>query len=498
MKYLYKILSMALIGTMLYSCQKETYNYSEVNTLSIKKDADTYEVQQRDILTIDPVISTSQTDGGPYTYEWLVYKDVDISDYDISAANPPNKAKKLSSDKKLNVEIMLDPGVYHLQLTITDSKTNLKTYDQSTLTVNGKFYEGWLVTSNTSGKPTVSFVRKDGEVFLDVIGLSNKGMALSGKGLAAFSGVHKQLESVNVFTDQEFYSFNANDFSLIGTSGSLMETKIAPIRSPHYAINNINFDQYIVSNGSVYGALTPYAYGGFGKYSSRFSGPDYSVFPFFMTGSKAYALFYDNKGKRFLHNRYNTRFLLEFASMPEEIVDGVVKVAYDVSAVGKTAVGIDKGPGNEYFLVMKDDVDYYLYSVLPNNASPAGMKQKMTHVPEIAKATSFAVSEANKQMYYAVGNTIYIYDILANSAKVAYQFPANTLIKDLKMFKSKGWGKVDPLFNKRLTVATYNGSEGELYYFDLLPIGDIENNTYSKKFGGFGEIEQINYRNPNL
>lgn len=496
MKSLYKILCIALIGAISYSCQKETYNYSEINVLSVTNEIDSYEIQQRDALVIDPVITPTQPGGGPYTYEWSVYKKVDILDYNITEANPANKAILLSKEKKLDVEITLSPGVYNVQLTITDTKTNLRTFDQYTLTVNGKFYEGWLVMANKAGKPLVSFVRKDNEVFLDVIGLSNKGMTLPGKGLAAFAGVQAQLETVNVFTDQEFYNFSANDFSLIGTSGSLMEARIAPISSPHYAINNINFDQYIVSNGSVYGALTPY--GGFGKYSTRFSGPDYSVFPFFMTGTKAYTLFYDNKGKRFLHNNYNTRSLLEFSSMPEEIVAGVVKVAYDVSSVGKTAISVDKGPGNEYFLVMKDEVDYYLYSILPNNTSPAGIKQKMTHIPEIAKASSFAASEANKQLYYAVGNTIYIYDILANSAKVAYQFPANTLIKDLKMFKSKGWGKVDPLFNKRLVVATYNGTEGEVYYLDLLPIGDIENGTYSKKFGGFGEIEQINYRNPNL
>lgn len=493
MKYLYRILSIAIIMVITYSCQKDNnnYNYKELNTLSVTKDTSSYEVVQRDMLIIDPVIEESNPGKSSYTYEWLVYKATDILDYNITAANPANKAIKLSEEKKLAVEIKLAPGNYIVQLIITDTKTNLKTFDRSTVTVNGKFYDGWLVTTNKAGKAIVSFIRKDDEVFQDVVGASNDGLTLSGKGLAAFSGVQAQLETVNVFTNQEFYSFSANDFSLIGKSGNLMEAPIAPIVAPHYAINNINFDQYIVSNGNVYGALTPY--GGGGKYSDKFNGPDYSVFPFFMTGTRAYTLFYDNKGKRFLQNSYNKRSLLAFPSITGD------DKKYDVSNVGKTAIAIDKGPSNEYFLVMKDDADYYLYSILPNNASPAGMKQVMTTTaPEIALATSFAMSEANRQLYYGVGNKIYIYDILGNSAKLAYQFPANTRVKDLKMFKSKGWGKSDALFNKRLVAATYNGSEGEVYYFDLLPIGDIENATYRKKFGGFGEIEQINYRNPNL
>jgi hypothetical protein len=101
-------------------------------------------------------------------------------------------------------------------------------------------------------------------------------------------------------------------------------------------------------------------------------------------------------------------------------------------------------------------------------------------------------------LYYAVANKIYLYDVLAKSARLVYTFPVGTQVKDLKMFKGQEWGKSNPLYNTRLVVATYNGTEGELYYLDLLPIGDIANGTYSKKFGGFGNILQINYRNPNL
>ncbi len=170
----------------------------------------------------------------------------------------------------------------------------------------------------------------------------------------------------------------------------------------------------------------------------------------------------------------------------------------DLSKVDKTMVGGDKGPDTEYFLVMKDQTGYYLCSILPNNKKPTGLMDKMDDAPEIDKETNFAASEVNKQLYYSVANKIYLYNVLSKSAKLVYTFPSNIQIKDLKMYKGPTWGKANPLYNTRLVVATYNETEGELYYLDLLPIGDIKNNTYSQKFGGFGNIVQINFRSPNL
>lgn len=493
MRYIYKLVYLSALLALVYSCKKDqnNYNYEVLNKLSVKLDETNYTVVQRDALQIKPVITESLSGSGPYKYEWVAYKTTDIPSYAISASNPATKAFKLSEQKDLNAEIVLAPGQYFIQYTITDTKTNLKTFNQYNLTVNGKYYDGWLVMSNKAGKADLSFIRRDDQVFMNVISAPNNGLELTGKGLAAFSAIQAQMEDVNVFTDQEVYRFSANDFALTGKSSALFETNITPISNPSYGVNTINFDQYVVSNGNVYASLTPSA--GLGRYSDKFNVPaNASVFPYFMTGSKYYTLFYDNVGKRFLQNSYNTRSLLVFPSITGD------DVKYDVSNVGKTAIAIDRGPGNEYFLVMKDNTDYYLYSILPNNAKPAGVMQNMSAMPDIAQAVSFAASAVNRQMYYAVGNKIYLYDISANSAKLAYQFPANTVIRDMEMLKSKGWGKTDDLFNKRLAVATYNGTEGEVYYLDLLPIGDVANGTFSKKFGGFGDIAQINYRNPNL
>lgn len=489
-----EIISGTLIGcTLLFACKKDNnkYTYNAVNELTVTGPQQEILVVQRDTIRINPVITESVSGGGPYTYKWEVYRSKDLNSWEITPINPATTSTVLSTEKNLKVPALVAPGTYMLQYTITDTKTNLRKSVRYPVTVNGKYYEGWLVTADKGGKTLLSFVRQDDVVFNDIIGISNPSLVINGKPLAAFSGVQAKLEDVNVFTDQGMYRFSANDFSFTGKSPDLFETVLSPVANPLYAVNSVNFDQYVVSNGNVYGTLAPAQ--GVAKYSERFNGPaGYSVFPYFMSGTQYWTLFYDNNGKRFLHATYTSRSFSTFPAAAD------ATAVFNMSNVGKTMVGGDKGPNTEYFLVMKDAAGYYLCSVLPNNKQAAGLMDKMEAAPEIDKALIFAASEVNKQLYYAVAHKIYLYDVLAKTARLVYTFPANTLIKDMKMFKGLGWGKANTAYNTRLVVGTYNGTEGELYYLDLLPIGDIANGTYSKKFGGFDNIVHINYRIPNL
>lgn len=484
MKYTY-LLFLGFLTVLNYSCKKDhgNYTYKELNEVTIKTNDTAFVVQQLDTLKILPVF-TESIPGGNYTYAWTVYLQ----------RTPPEGVEHtstlLSNEKDFVKQIPNSPNDYWLLLTVTNEKTKIKAFQRYSLTVTGAFYEGWLITSNKNGKAMVSFVRKDNTVFYNPFFEINN-IEMKGKALASYSGVIARLSQINIFTTKEVYRLNADDFVVNGTLENLFETRKTGFENPYYTVNWINTDQYIIDNGSVHATITP-NFGAPGKYSERFAGPDdgYEAFPYFMSGSRFYAVFYDNKNKRFLTTDYNSRTLYTFGDF--------TGASYDVNNVGKTLVAADSGPGGEYYLVMKDETDFYFYTFIPKNASPAGISQPILNSPEIEDATTFASSTVLKQMYYAANNNLYVYDVLANASRLVYQFPAGTNIRDIEIYKGKGWGKfTDPMFNNRLVVGTYNGSEGELYYFDLATTGDILNQTFSKKFGGFGDIVQINYRNPN-
>ncbi len=483
MKYTYLL----IFGFLIFlnsSCKKDhgNYSYKELNEVTINSTDTAFVIQQLDTLRVTPVI-TESIPGDVFTYAWTIY-----------LKTPPpvvaHTSTLLSTERNFVKKIFNSPNDYWLLLTVTNERTKIKAFQRYSLKVTGSFYEGWLVTSNKNGKAMISFVRKDNTVFYNPVQDINN-IVLNGKALASYSGVIARLSQINIFTETEVYRLNADDFVVNGTLENLFDNRTSGFEKPYYTVNAINTDQYIIDKQSVHATITP-NFGAPGKYSERFAGPinGYEAFPYFMSGSKFYTVIYDNLNKRFLNTDYNSRTLYTFATF--------TGAAYDVNNVGKVMIAGDTGPGNEYYIIMKDGAVPYFYTFIPKNASPAGISQQILNSPEIANATIFASSTTLKQMYYAVNNNLYVYDVLANNARLVYQFPTGTNIKDIEMYKGKGWGRfTDPMFNNRLVVATNNAVEGELYYFDLASTGDITNNTFSKKFGGFGEIVQINYRNPN-
>lgn len=493
-----KILTMAVLScTGLLACKKDNKynNYTPTNELTVVGPTAEILIEQQKVLTINPQITESIQGGGPYKYKWEIYRSIDlISSVEISKVNPITTATLLSTEKNLNKVITTKPGNYFVHYTITDTKTGLNTEVRYPVLITGKYYEGWWVLEERAGKTALSFLRKDDQLFNNLIAVENPDLTLNGKGVAVYTALHKGLEEVNFFTDQEIYRFSANDFSLLGKSADFFDAPIStPISQAYYKVSAENGPQFIISSGFAHMGWSPSSLGG-GPYSDRFTGPDnYSLFPFFAQGASYYALFYDNYGKRFLSTAYQRKNL---SLIPKNTSPGIT---FDMSAVGKTMLFADRGPRNEYFYLMTEDgTDRYLCSVFPDKREGNGIMDKLTNAPEIDKTVAMATSEVNRHLYYATTNKIYRYDVEAKSAKLLYTFPAGTAVKDLKMLKGQGWGVPDLMFNTRLVVATHNGTEGEIYYFDLELIGDIKNNTFSKKFGGFGHIKQISYRYPNV
>lgn len=479
---------LGVLGIIMFSCAKDkgNYDYAEINSVSVKTQDTAFVLQQMQELIINPVLQeTIPNTGDAYTYQWTVYPTV--ADPGMSGVQKEQpKPILLSQEKDLKTVITLSPSDYFLQYDVTNTRTGLKTIKRYLLTVNGAFYEGWLVMSNVNNKVQLSFIRKDDQSFLNPIQQIN-GFELEGKGLGAFSAVIDYMNKVYVFTDKTSYRFHADDFTLQSSDTDLFTDKLH-FTDPFYTVNSINTDQYIINGGHVYATISEF-FGTPGKYSVAFGGLDVDLFSYFFSGNRYYNSFYDNKHKRFVFADYNSRVLKAFSP--------IAGASYDVSNVGKTMVAADLGMNETYYTVMRDDAGYYYYGYNPGEASPAESSQVIKNSPGIDKATGFAASSALRHLYYTTDQAIYLYDILANSSRKLYEFPEGKKIKDIKMYKSKGWGAFkDPLFNSRLVVGTYNGTEGEVFFFDLAPTGDIAGGKYVKSFGGFGDIVQLNYRNP--
>lgn len=473
-KYIFRAF-LAILALAWASCQKDNqrFVYDKLNTVSIKTADSSFVITQLDTLSIQTQLTESIPSGDSYTYEWKAYM-------------VGENAVILSDKKDLKVAVNLSPGSYDLIYTVTSVKTGISSFMLYPLTVNGAFYEGWLVAANQDGKARLSFIRANDSVFFSPAEDVNK-TTYPGKALGVNAGItssYANLALVMFYTDQGVYRFNADNFIQNGTTADIFPEPKQFSASCAYAMSKIPYDQYIVADGGLYAGIGPlfYPQDVLKPYSERLTG-DYNLFPVVINSATAVTLFYDNKYRRFMSVPLGDRMLSPVSASPGAV--------FNMADVGKKMIGWDYGTqsvisSDEIYFVMQDDAGIrYLYSL--KGATPE-LSQQIGNSPDIEKASAFAASGVVKHLYYAAGNKIYLYDILANSSKMVYTFPDGVKIKDLKMLS---------ITSKRIVVATNTGTAGEVYYFDLDNLGDIVNHTYVKKFTGFGEIINLSYRSAN-
>lgn len=489
--YIYTFL--CTIALIQLSCTKDkgNYTYTDINTIKISVTGTTFNIEQLDRLTITPSLEESKpNEQNQYSYEWLIYP---ARSPVISGTQEQKEiAILLSTNKDLDVVISQPPNSYFLQYNVINNQTGIKSSQRFNVNVTALFYEGWLVMTNMDNLAKLSFIRSDDAISLDPLKNANN-TSLKGKGIASYSAVGPQISNIFIFTNEEILRLAANDLTIEANQDNIF-TESPQGYTPFFSLSSSSGEQFIISNGKLHATTvnSPW-FGAPSKYSVRYGGESNNVFPFLFHGDKTYISVYDMDKKRFLHAAMFNRSLQTFTTNPND--------NYDLANVGNTMIAADLGTKKVFDIIMKNDNNqFYYYAYNPSENKPAVSYHVIKDSPSIDEAISFASSSAIKHIYYATQDKIYLYDILANSARLVYQFPSDTKMKMISMYKHKGWGStnaVDPAFNKRLVVATNTETEGKVYYFNISPTGDFENQTFNKVFTGFAEIEHINYRNIN-
>lgn len=456
---------------VMVACQKkdQDFVFEKLNEVSIIPQNDTLIATQFDHLKETPTLTETKPGSSSFNYQWKIYPEYSST----------SDAVILSTKRDLDVNIELPPNTYKLQYKVTNAETGVASFHVYTVIVNGKFYEGWLISNNKGGNAQLSFLRADDTLFLNPAEQFYN-TVYKGKAISAFAGIGLNMALIYFFTDNGLYRFNANDLFQISSTKDIFPSGKTFSGFSMYGTNDALYDQYIITGGGLYAGFGPSWYLSelLKPFSERFTG-DYDLFPGIISSQYSSSYFYDNKYKRFMNAGGLDRTLTPSI--------GSNTATFNIGNVGKTLIAIDYGTRaynqDEFYLVMKDDLNNrFLYSI---KGRVPGLNQQIGNSPDIDKATAFATSSLVKHLYYAVENKIYVYDILANSSRLVYSFPSDCRIADLEMFRST---------SKRLVVAINKGANGELYYFDIDNIGNFIGGTYTKKFDGFGEIVHLNYR----
>jgi hypothetical protein len=475
-KYYALLLLMVVLCT---SCYKDhgNYDYKGINDIAIKIVTDSISINQFDTLRLSPEVTQFTPAKGTLKYEWYAFGDT-------------VRYRLLSTEEQLKAPISLVPysGYYSVVFKVTDTTTGVSTTGRYHLKVTTALAAGWLTLEQKGGSADVSLITPGNRLLLNIYSTANNGATLP----ADASKLYSVNYNAGGKKSQSNFMLDANNVTLVDQSGflkiagmkELFYVPPAKLKPEYFDVDLFGSWNIMINDGGFYFFNMMY---GEGKYGDRLTvSSDYHLPPYVANGFFI-NVYYDQKNHRFLNF---TGF--DLATYPAN--EGG---AFDLNNVPGTLRYMASSVNGSCYAILKDDAkdQMKIYTIVPGGAPTAEAHQVIANSPDMPAATGFAFSQILPLVYYSVGNKLYLYDVPANKSRVVYEFPANETITVLKMQHIAGYFDLPkPGDDRRLIIATYNGTTGTAYYLDLANTGDIANNTYTHKFEGLGKVMDMAYK----
>ena len=538
------LLAPALLMCFFCACKKDlgNYDYEDANIITISTDManvdpqvvfnnDSIVVKQNDSLRVNILISQTKP-SNDISFEWTIVQNSAI------IANPSQYV--LGNTQQLRTKIILSPNLYKLVVKVTDKTTGVSFYKFYALNVDTSPWgnEGWVVLQDQplDGGCDVSVITtrdgvSRGNVYSNVYSLAN------GKKLPA--GTYK----VNVLNYNA--SLRNQKLSFFYPDGGLQA------RSTDFADSSTHTAWFLVTppsmdlqaNGVVSGGQYEYQFNDnqltYRKVNAssiqnppiKFGAPlvgTWTLAPFVLNnaGNEFYYTLYDQANKCFLLYNMETNTLIP-SNRPDVANDHFVAYSgapaalhpttgsgFDLNKIGRNLVYAENsqplaaGTQPVYSCLFRNNASdsTWLYQIpvnlaYSNNFTTGRYFLSNTKVPGINTATIFSFPTflaLPGKFYYVNSNSIYICTIgnLATSTSSAgYTFPAGTIIKTIKVFKS-GYTAAPATESKVLVVATDETASGgghKVYFLSISPAGDI-NAAPANVYTGFGKIVDIAFK----
>nr|WP_121272962.1 PKD-like family lipoprotein [Pedobacter schmidteae] len=460
--YIYIICLFCTATLMIAGCAKDegNYDYKKLNKVNIDSIPD-FTLMKFDSLKIAPVITKSD-ENSKLTYEWKIYSPI------------TGLTKQLSTEKRLAIVVEEEPSVnaYEVILKVTDPATGISDFRTFDLKIVTPFSQGWVVLNKRGANTDIDMITPGDKVYDEIYKRTN-GNAIPGGANRVYTYFGQQEQKVFLQSNTDILQLKGNDFAKIIDYNSLFFEKPAVLAPQLYFMKNRDSREYIINNGDLYfmaTAVPPPT-----RFGDKVSG-DYRAAPFMAVGSRYPGIIYDEKNGRFLQLPANKSELTAFP------YDAKVD-PFDMNNIGKKMVFMRAAPVTDhYYAICKNlaNNSFHFY-VINSNGTPAVKYQQMLNVPDIDRASSFAVSATLPLIYYAVDQKIYVYDLEMNAARKVYDAPgAGANVAVLGML------------NTVLVAGVNEGENGTVYYLNLAPTGDVT--STAKKFPGIGKIIDMVYK----
>jgi hypothetical protein len=495
------ILAAFLLAAAGCAKDKGSFDYAVINKLKLSDTATKapIELTLKDTLKLQPVITqTVDKDETNLEYYWTYYElraDGGASDY-----------FSLPAGKKLQMPILGSAFVlgksYRVISEVKDKKTGVSTYLFYQVNIVNEFNQGWLLLEDKSGTSQLSFILPDGRTI--------KGFAQLpiGKPVKLELAARAITEDLSPSGRRLYVIGETTGFELdYQTMLKKFDYKDLFYQLPaKIAMQYLNWPSSIgiaINDGIVYSNLT----GGFpgakkwgaallstkGNYSYK-AALDVAG-AILLTGQSGYpSVVYDNTNKCFAYIGSAIGGAgAALTAFPNAASDVSI---FDLNNTGLTMVFMDSANIVQQFnAIMKDaaNVPYLLrfktaYRTATESPVMTLAKYQM-NAPEILNLSAAANSTTTAHLFYAVGGKLYRHEVTSNTTTQPFSFPAGETVTKMD-FQQVMPGATTPT----LVVATWNGTEGKVYYFPVSSTGEFS--TYSNVFTGFSKITDLVFKVP--
>lgn len=421
-KYIY--IAMLLCVGMLGACveDKGSYDYIELNDLTIEPLEESYTVEQFTNLQIPTTITARDGAFNPegYDYKWIIYSQ-----------NDPNfKSDTISTEKDLDAEVTSIPGNYRLYYEVKDKETDVIYTANVILKVINSYSEGMMILSRVGDDANLAFVNVIDNVIEDAYQKVNGEPA--GKNPVRVNYVGGMLglneKMVVIMTDDERGGTVVAplDLSYVMDFGDLFYFPPENIKPQVFGTADYSYYDFVINDGCIYTRYLRDA--GYAQYGVKIKGEyDYiAPFTFFSAVGTQIAYFYDQGRERFV----SMAVPLQGESVIPLVDQGGAfnpnNVAMQMLWGGLFGTSFSLTNGRA---VMEDDsgarytISFQLAKDEDNNAMMQPQYKYEITAEGIDEATSFTTSQSANFLYYSTGNKIVCVSFSTNNQMNVYEFP---------------------------------------------------------------------------
>lgn len=475
------LIILCLTAFFFTSCYKDkgNYDYKIPNDVAITI-ADSVVVLQGDQLKITPVLNqkVAANESG-LNFEWslaVAGKTVADSTYQVLA-----KTRNLDIS---TVDIKTKRDYYTLNYRITNNETGVVYRKLIKLFVTTNYQTGWLILDQSGSTADLNFVNPEQEkAYYKLFSKVNTGTTLPLSTHHAYSFYvpysDPEIAFSTVIYGNEGYLIDNGSFKILSNFSSLFFSKPAVIK-PEFMHQNLGNNVSLINNGKLYYMNVSAGSIKFGDEYKSYDANGYTLaaqaFPYY----RGSGMFFDNLNHRFIRDSYiSTTFATStMAFDPSYTAFDPINIDpnHELLTIGK----IGSIYNSTLIAIFKDKTNNSCYIYGMEGGYKPTLFKAVENSPDMYLSVGFAYAPSRNQMYYAVGNVLYQYDVLSNNSLVAYTFPAG---EDVTALQTKN--------SESIAVATSNGSNGTVYTFDIEATGEV---TFKNKYENFGKVKDINYR----